>query len=61
MTKRQLISLNLLNAVTPDKIWNAERTLTELWDMRGQGLCVNRAIKRQQRFIEKLKQRHDIL
>lgn len=54
-TTNLLTTLNAINARTTDPIINAEAALTELYDMKDHGLNVRKAIRKQQKFIEHLK------
>lgn len=58
MTHKQLITLNLACCTSTDRILNAERALTELYNMQIEGMKVKKAIRRQERFIEHLKNKY---
>ena len=59
MTTKQLQVLNLACCRSEDRILNAERALTELYEMKRDGLKVRRAIRKQEKFVEHLKRKNN--
>ena len=59
MTTKQLQVLNLSCCRSEDRILNAERALTELYEMKRDGLKVKRAIRKQEKFVEHLKRKNN--